>query len=117
MEENYDVSKDRREFSRFSVELRLKFFDAANNKAGEAQANDISAKGIGIFTNEDIPAESKLEMWLEVPYKEEPLYIKGKVVWSKAVDNNKYRVGISLDRTDLVGVSHILRSIYGKDWL
>ena len=117
MEEGFDIEKDRRDFARFSVDLRVQFLDTMNNKKGEAQTKDISAKGIGIFTNENLTPKTEIEMWVEIPDKEEPLYIIGKVVWSIEVQDNKYRVGISLDRADLVSVSYILRSIYGKEWL
>jgi len=117
MDELFDSARDRRDFARFSVDLRVQFLDPINNKKGEGQTKDISAKGIGIYTKEKLPPETQIELWLGIPNKEEPLYIKGKVIWSKEVEDNKYRVGICLDRTDLIGVSHILRSIYGKDWL
>jgi len=117
MDELFDSARERRDFARFSIDLRVQFLDTINNKKVEAQARDISAKGIGIYTNEALPLKTEIELWVEIPNKEEPLYIKGKVVWSKEVEDNKYRVGICLDRTDLIGVSHILRSIYGKDWL
>ncbi len=117
MDEYFDSAREKRDFARFSIDLRVQFLDAANNKKGEAQARDISAKGIGIYTNEALPPKTEIELWVQVPNREEPMYIKGRVVWTKEVENNKYRVGICLDRTDLIGVSHILREIYGKDWL
>ena len=117
MDEQFDSSKDRRDFVRFSVDLRVQFLDPVNNTRGEAQTKDISAKGIGMFTSEQLAPQTQLEMWVDVPNKAVPLYIKGKVVWSRPAEDNKYRVGICLDRADLIGVSHILKSIYGEDWL
>jgi len=117
MDEYFENEKDRRDFARFSVDLHLQFLDPVNNIKGEAQTKDISAKGIGIFTKENLPPQTDIEMWITVPKREEPLYVKGKVVWTQATEDNKYRIGINLDHIDLVGVSHILKSIYGQDWL
>jgi len=116
MDEQFDSARDRRDFARFSIDLRVQFLDPINNKKGEGQTKDISAKGIGMLTNKNLSPETEVEMWVKIPHKEEPLYIKGKVIWSKEVEDNKYRVGISLDHPDLIGVSHILREVYGRDW-
>jgi len=108
---------DKREFVRFSVDLQLKFLDPKTNKEKEAQVHDINAKGIGILANEELAKDTTLEMWIEVSGNKQPLYTKGKVIWSKQIEPNKYRIGISLDKVDLIGVSRILRAIYGPDWL
>jgi len=108
---------DKREFVRFSVDLQLKFLDPNTNKEKEAQVHDINAKGIGILANEELAKDTILEMWIEVSSNEQPLYTKGKVIWSKQIEPNKYRVGISLDKVDLIGIARVLRAIYGPDWL
>lgn len=108
---------EKREFVRFPVDLHFKFRGPNTNEEKEAQIQDISAKGIGIWTDKELPGNTILEMWIEFPNDGQVRYNKGKVVWSKEVEPNSYRVGISLEKVDLIGVSLILRAIYGPNWL
>lgn len=101
--------EDRRIFARFAVEFPLRFFNLKENKEGVAQTQDVSAKGIGLMVNANLTPNTPLEMWLDIPDKGEPLYTRGEVVWSKMVESNKYRVGIDLEKADLMGLSRILR--------
>jgi hypothetical protein len=48
-------------------------------------------------------------MWLNIPDRGEPLYTRGRVVWSKMWEPNKYRLGINLEKADLMGMARILR--------
>lgn len=109
--------KERREFMRFPVNLRLKFKDPNTNKEKEVQAHDISAKGIAILTDNALANNTVLEMWIEIPNEGQVRYNRGRVVWSKEVEPHNYRIGISLEKVDLIGVSLILRGSYGPNWL
>ena len=101
--------QDRRIFARFPVNYPLKFIDLRANKEGEAKTQDISAKGIGLVTNEEFNPHTPLELWLDIPDRGEPLYTRGEVVWSKMLEPNKYRVGVELEKADLMGMSRIFR--------
>lgn len=114
---NFLEKEDRREFVRFSADLHLKFLDPNTNKEKEGKVYDISAKGLGILTNEQLADNTTLEMWIESSDDGQALYRTGKVVWSKHVEPDKYRVGIRLDKADLIGIARVLRGIYGPDWL
>jgi len=116
IEENFD-QEDRREFVRFSVDFHLLFLDSKTGAEKEAQIRDVSAKGLGIITDEELNNDTILEMQIEVSDNEKPLYRRGKVVWSKQIEPNKYRIGISLENVDLIGISRILRAVYGPNWL
>jgi hypothetical protein len=105
-------SDDRRVFARFPVQLSMKFIDLISNKEVQAQAQDISAKGIGFMAGEQLQPLTPVEMWLQVPDKGAPLYTRGEVVWSEMVGSNQFRTGINLERADLMGISRILRSIH-----
>jgi c-di-GMP-binding flagellar brake protein YcgR len=103
--------EDRRIFERFAVSLGVRFLDLNSNQEGKAQTLDFSAKGIGIVTKERLTAQTPLELWLDIPDKGEPLYTRGEVIWSKVEENNDYRVGINLEKADLMGLSRVLRVI------
>ena len=110
MKKGDETMQDRRIFARFPVCLPLRFIDVGGNKEGEAQTQDISAKGIGLVTNAELSPRTPLEMWLEIPDRGEPLYTRGEVVWSKFLEPNKYRVGVELEEADLMGMARVLRA-------
>jgi hypothetical protein len=104
-------SDDKRVFARFPAQLSMKFIDLILNKEGQAQAKDISAKGIGFLADKQLEPFTPLEIWVEVPDKGAPFYTRGEVVWSEMVASNQYRTGVNLERADLMGMSRILRSL------
>ncbi len=101
--------EDRRVFDRFQARFPLRLLDLDTNKEIDAQAEDVSAKGVGFETDEELKLHAPLEMWLRIPDKGEPLYTRGKVAWSKRLEPNKFRVGVNLERADLMGISRLLR--------
>jgi hypothetical protein len=105
-----ETMQDRRIFARFPVNYPLRFIDLNTNREGEARAENFSAKGLGVVTNKELNTRTPLEMWLKVPDRGEPLYARGEVVWSKRLEPNKYRVGVELEKVDLMGMSRIFRT-------
>lgn len=103
--------EDRRIFQRFPVSLSLRFLDRSLNKWGLAQACDISAKGVGLAIERELPIRTPLEVWLEIPNRGESYYTTGKVAWIEPLELNKYRAGVSLERLDFIGIAQILREI------
>ncbi len=106
-----ESAEDKRVFARFPVKLTMRYLDLMANNEGQAFAEDISAKGIGIKTNELLRPNTPLEMWLQVPDKGEPLYTRGEVVWSEVdmSEPRKFKAGVNLERADLMGVSRVMR--------
>jgi hypothetical protein len=103
--------EDRRIFDRFQANMSLRFINLKENKEGEACTENISAKGMGLTTNDQLLPRTPLEILLQIPDKGEPLYARGEVVWANKVLPNKYRIGVNLERADLMGLSRILRVI------
>lgn len=107
-EKNFE---DRRIFDRFTAKFPVKFINLRENKESEALTEDVSAKGIGFTAKEELQLRTPLEMWLNIPDKGEPLYTRGEVVWSRMVEPNKFRVGVNLEKADLMGLSRVLRVV------
>lgn len=110
-------TNERREFVRLPISMPLRFLDPKTNEGKETQTHDICAKGVCIWADQELPANVTLEMWLEIPGDGQVRYNKGKVIWSKEVEANRYKVGIGLEKVDLIGVSLILRAVDGPKWL
>ncbi len=103
------IKNNRREFRRFTIRIKAKFNDLHRQKQGSAVTHDVSATGVGIITKEKLKQNTPLELWLNIPGRIEPLYMKGEVAWSKSMDGNGYRVGISLEKTDFMTISRLLQ--------
>ena len=101
--------EDRRIFQRFSVERPLKFLDMDNGSEGQAMTLDISAKGIGLVSGSELKPRAALEMWLDVSDKQEPIYTRGEVVWSKRTESGNFTSGINLEKANLMDLSRLLR--------
>ena len=110
VEPKMNNSKDHRIFERFKASFPLRFIDLKRNKEGEAEVQDVSAKGLGIILEEQLAPDTALEMWLDIPDKGEPVYTRGEVVWSKLSQPGKWRAGVALEKADLMGMSRVLRS-------
>ena len=100
---------DRRIFERIPVKLPLRFSYPNSDTEGLAQTQDISAVGIGLVTDRELLPRTPLDMWLQIPDKGKPLRIIGEVVWSDMIEPNKYRVGINLEKAELMEISRVLR--------
>jgi hypothetical protein len=103
--------EDKRTFSRFAVNMPLRLLDLNSEKEAEAETVDISAKGVGMLSNQRLKPHSSLEMWLQVPESSQPYYTRGTVTWSEKAGDNQYRSGIELEKADLMGMSRVLRTV------
>jgi len=101
---------DRRVFERIPVRFPVKLWDIHANKISEAEVEDISARGVGFTSSEDLALGASLGMWLEIPDNGEHLYTQGAVAWSRSVGQDKYRIGVELVKPELMGMSRVLRT-------
>ena len=108
-EEGGEDMNDHRIFERFRKEFSARFI-GLDGKEGVAQTFDVSAKGLGLSTNQELESRANLEIWLDVPNSTDPLYTRGQVVWSRLAGKGGFRSGIELERADLMGISRLLRA-------
>ena len=108
-EEGGEDMNDHRIFERFKREFSARFI-GLEGKEGLAQTFDVSAKGLGLFTSQELESQANLEIWLNVPHSTDPLYTRGQVVWSRPAPTTGYHSGIELERADLMGISRLLRA-------
>ena len=101
--------EDKRIFQRFNVKFPARLLDLNSGIEMPAETSDISAKGIGLALKQELKVNTPLEAWLHVPDKGEPLYARGLSVWSRRDGEVGYRIGMDLERADLMGLSRILR--------
>lgn len=110
MDENRQVREDRRVFERFSVVMPANLIDFDAGKELLATTCDVSAKGVGVVSDERLMPGNRLELWLRINDGREPLYTRGTVMWSGQQEGGSYKSGVLLDKAELMGLSRILRS-------
>ncbi|MDD2680017.1 MAG: PilZ domain-containing protein [Candidatus Omnitrophica bacterium] len=108
--EGGEKMEDRRIFQRFNYRLGARLLNLNNGNEMVAETSDVSAKGIGLVLRQEVPINTPLEAWLQIPDTGEPLYARGIAAWSKRDSENQYRIGMDLERADLMGLSRILRA-------
>lgn len=104
--------EDRRVFARFRAEISFKYSNLDSNSQTKARIRDLCARGLGVFTDEVLAPHSQLDIWLRMPDTGEEIFTKGKVIWSERIEPNKYRVGIELEKPELMVISIVLRTIH-----
>ena len=102
--------EDHRIFERFPVHYPVRFLNLDNGDEVTGKTVDISAKGLGLATDQELHLHTPLEIWLQMPDKGEPLYIRGKVAWIKAEGLANYHFGVELENAALMGISRFLRA-------
>lgn len=102
--------EDRRLFMRFPLSLPLGYLIVKLKKRCFAFIKDVSANGIGITVHEDLFPYTPLEVRFNIPHSTKPLRTKGRVIWTKEVATHTYRVGIKLQKPDLMGVARLLHA-------
>ena len=107
--EGGDRMEDRRIFQRFNVKFPARLLDLTSGNEVPAETSDICAKGIGLTLREYLPVNTPLEAWVEVPDNAGPIYARGLAVWSRQESESEFRIGMDLERADLMGLSRILR--------
>jgi len=100
--------EDRRLFARVETKFPMRFLDPGSGAEGEAQIMDISANGIGFITERRLPANTELEMWLDIPDHHSPFYTRGAVAWSRDLGDNGQRVGMHLEKAEFMGLGRAL---------
>lgn len=100
---------DRRIFERIPVDFPLRLKNNAQDKESNGYCWDVSANGVGLFSKEKLGRNDRLEMWLELPQKYNPLHLSGEVVWVREAQPQIWRVGIQLLKTHLMDLSLVMR--------
>ncbi|MDD4953494.1 MAG: PilZ domain-containing protein [Candidatus Omnitrophica bacterium] len=105
-----DAMDDRRVFERFDARLPLRVLNLVNGQESMAQTRDLSAKGIGFISREQLAPSTALELWMDVPSGGSPLYSRGEVAWSKPISSQEYWNGINLEEANLMGMARVLKT-------
>ena len=104
-----NLQNDRRIFERIPIALPLTLINLKTGRELKAHTCDVSAKGLGILSNEYLTPWDRLELWLKMPDKKRPFYTRGSVIWTNSQKTGKYRSGICLEKAEFMGLSRIFK--------
>ncbi|MCX5714384.1 MAG: PilZ domain-containing protein [Candidatus Omnitrophica bacterium] len=100
---------DRRVFERFPANISLHYLDLDSRSEGEAETQDLSAKGLRLVTKQELKPNAAVELWLHSPGRTEPFYTRGEVTWSEMTGPDTFQAGVNLERIDFMGMSRLLK--------
>ena len=94
------MENNRRAYTRHKVLINAHGCSIRNAKNVEADIKDISSRGIGITTDEQLFPGDVIELEITIPGDGIPMFIVGEVAWASAQPNNSgiYNAGLRLTR-------------------
>jgi hypothetical protein len=101
---------DKRRTPRFQVSIPVGQI-VYNDKHVTSHTFDISADGLGLLMDAEIPLGQTIEMCLHMPDNGEAINFHGKAVWMTVAGPNRYRAGIVIEEEHLKPIPLVLRTI------
>jgi len=103
------LGEDKRKFVRIEIEFPVKLVQLDKEKDEKGQAHNLSFEGIGFSTDKEFSPDVPLELILKIPDESKLISVKGKVIWSKPIGENTYRLGVSLTSLDPSSLARALK--------
>ena len=103
--------EEKRACPRFPVSISVTCYMPDLDKTVDSYTCDISAIGIGMVVNENLPPGTRLDLCLHMPDNGERIMRKAQVVWSNSLGLESYRVGIKLQEANIKPIPLILRTL------
>ena len=103
---------ERRRFMRFHTAMDVEYKTLTLNPIfGKTLAKDLSREGVRVGVKQDVPVGTTLEISLNVPGDNLPVFATGKVAWADGLE-----VGVKLTKINLQDRARILEYVY-REWL
>ena len=103
---------ERRRFMRFQAPLDLEYRTLTLNPIfGKALAKDLSREGLRLGLKQDIPAGTPIEICMNVPGDNLPVFVSGKVAWADGLE-----AGVKLTKISQNDRTRVLEYVY-REWL
>ena len=78
--------EERRQFVRLDTRLDIKYTVLTAGSTLQAITKDISAGGICMFAEQELPAGTQLQVAMKLPGREQSVNFTAEVVWSEAYE-------------------------------
>jgi hypothetical protein len=101
---------DKRNTPRFQVSIPVRQIQY-NNARINSHTFDISANGMGLVMDGELPLGQILDIDLWMPDTGETIHVHGKAIWMTVAGPGRYRVGIQIEDDHLKPIPLVLRTI------
>ena len=108
-----DDFREKRTYTRFEVNIPVNYFiHDQSEPVYFGKTRDISPTGLGLLCEQDAGVRQgiSLDICIRVP-DSQYLKLKGRVVWTSATVDGKYRIGIELEGEKLKPIPILLQVI------
>ncbi len=103
---------ERRKYMRFNAPLNIEYKTLALNPIfGKALIKDLSREGLRFDAKQSIPVGTPLEISMNVPGDNLPVFASGKVAWADGLE-----AGVKLIKISRTDRTRILEHVY-HEWL
>ncbi len=103
---------ERRKFMRFEAPLDIEYRTLTLNPIfGKALAKDLSKEGMRVGLKQNIPLGTPLEICVNVPGDNLPVFATGKIAWADGLE-----AGVRLTKIAQNDRTRVLEYVY-KEWL
>lgn len=103
---------ERRKFIRFNTPVNLEYRTLTLNPIfGKALAKDLSREGVRVELKEQMPIGTMMELALNVPGDNLPVFATGKVAWADGLE-----AGLRLTKINPSDRARVLEYVY-QEWL
>lgn len=92
--------EDKRKFARIEIEFPISLVQLDRERDEEGQAHNLSFEGVGFSIGKELSPNIPVELVLKIPDRGKLATVKGKVIWSKPIRENTYRLGVCLEHLD-----------------
>lgn len=107
-----DRMAERRKYLRFNTPLDIEYRTLTLNPIfGKALAKDLSREGVRFDLKQTVPVGTAVEICMNVPGDNLPVFATGKVAWADGLD-----AGVKLTKISHNDRARVLEFVY-KEWL
>ena len=101
---------DKRKTPRFQVSIPVGQI-LYKDRSIASHTFDISADGVGLVMDAELPLGQTMDMCLHMPDNGESINFQGKAVWMTVVGPGRYRAGIQIEHEHIKPIPLVLRTI------
>ena len=106
------TNDERRRFMRFQAPMDLEYRTLTLNPIfGKALAKDLSREGVRLGLKQEIPTGTPIEICMNVPGDNLPVFASGKVAWADGIE-----AGVKLTKISQSDRTRVLEYVY-REWL
>jgi Tfp pilus assembly protein PilZ len=106
-----DVQEETRLFQRFDAQFPVKFKDTREDFGTTVFLRDASAQGARLTTKEHLYINDNISLEVKLPGSDNPMNLKGKVVWTKISEPNVWEVGLKFHEISLMHMARMYKYV------